>query len=95
MADLDAVRDGLEAVGAGERRLRIQTSANDELARVAQAANAMIDQLVGEERARDASESARRHLIAAVSHDLRTPLTTLRLLADAVGDDIVDGRAAP
>ena len=50
----------------------------------------MIDQLVGEERARDASESARRHLVAAVSHDLRTPLTSLRLLADAVGDDIVD-----
>ena len=51
----------------------------------------MIDQLVGEETARDASESARRHLVAAVSHDLRTPLTSLRLLADAVGDDIVDG----
>jgi signal transduction histidine kinase len=90
-ADLDAVRDGLEAVGAGERRVRITTSANDDLARVAHAANAMIDQLVGEEQARDASESARRHLIAAVSHDLRTPLTSLRLLADAVGDDIVDG----
>jgi signal transduction histidine kinase len=90
-ADLDAVRDGLEAVGAGERRFRITTSANDDLARVAHAANAMIDQLVGEEEAREASESARRHLIAAVSHDLRTPLTSLRLLADAVGDDIVDG----
>ena len=89
--DLDAIRDGLEAVGAGERQLRIETSANDELARVAQAANAMIDQLIGEEHARDASESARRHLVAAVSHDLRTPLTSLRLLGDAVGDDIVDG----
>ncbi len=90
-ADLDAVRDGLEAVGVGERQLRITTSANDDLARVAQAANAMIDQLVAEEQARNASDSARRHLIAAVSHDLRTPLTSLRLLADAVGDDIVDG----
>ena len=91
VADLDAVRDGLEAVGAGERRLRIETSANDDLARVAHAANAMIDQLVGEEQARDASDSARRHLVAAVSHDLRTPLTSLRLLSDAIGDDIVDG----
>src|ERR1700678_2284736 len=81
----------LDAVGAGERALRIETSANDELARVAQAANAMIDQLVGEESARDASESARRHLVAAVSHDLRTPLTSRRLLADAVGDEIVSG----
>jgi signal transduction histidine kinase len=39
---------------------------------------------------RDAGESARRDLVAAVSHDLRTPLTSLRLLADAVGDDLVD-----
>jgi signal transduction histidine kinase len=89
--DLRAVRDGLEAVGAGERDLRITTSANDELARVAQAANTMIDQLAAEERARAGSESARRQLVAAVSHDLRTPLTSLRLLADAVGDEIVDG----
>ncbi len=39
---------------------------------------------------RDAGEAARRSLVAAVSHDLRTPLTSLRLLADAVEDDLVD-----
>ncbi len=39
---------------------------------------------------RDAGEAARRDLVAAVSHDLRTPLTSLRLLADAVEDDMVD-----
>jgi signal transduction histidine kinase len=41
---------------------------------------------------RDAGEAARRSLVAAVSHDLRTPLTSLRLLADAVEDDMVDAR---
>jgi signal transduction histidine kinase len=39
---------------------------------------------------RDAAERARRDLVAAVSHDLRTPLTSLRLLADAIEDDVVD-----
>ncbi len=39
---------------------------------------------------RDAGEKARRDLVAAVSHDLRTPLTSLRLLSDAVGDQLVD-----
>jgi signal transduction histidine kinase len=39
---------------------------------------------------RDAGERARRDLVAAVSHDLRTPLTSLRLLSDAVGDELVD-----
>jgi signal transduction histidine kinase len=51
----------------------------------------MIARLRAEEAARDQSESARRDLVAAVSHDLRTPITSLRLLAEAVGDDIVDG----
>jgi signal transduction histidine kinase len=36
------------------------------------------------------SEAARRALIAAVSHDLRTPVTALRLLAEAVDDEIGD-----
>jgi signal transduction histidine kinase len=89
--DLESIRTGLEAVGHGERTTRITTLAADELAAVAQAANAMIERLVAEEAARDASETARRDLVAAVSHDLRTPLTSLRLLADAVGDDVVDG----
>ena len=37
-------------------------------------------------------ERMRRMLYAAVSHDLRTPLTSLRLLADAIGDDIGEPR---
>ena len=90
MHDVEAVRDGLMAVGRGERELRIATTGSDELAELADAANAMIEQLHSEEGARDQSDAARRGLVAAVSHDLRTPITSLRLLADAVGDDIVD-----
>jgi len=36
-------------------------------------------------------DDARRRLIAAVSHDLRTPLASLRLLVDAVGDGVATG----
>jgi signal transduction histidine kinase len=39
----------------------------------------------------DDAERMRRELIAAVSHDLRTPITSLRLLTDAIADDVVDG----
>jgi signal transduction histidine kinase len=38
----------------------------------------------------DDAEHMRRDLIAAVSHDLRTPITSLRLLTDAIADDVVD-----
>lgn len=36
-------------------------------------------------------DEARRRLIAAVSHDLRTPLSSLRLLVDAVEDGVATG----
>jgi signal transduction histidine kinase len=89
--DVAAIRDGLLAVGRGEQDIRIVTGARDELAELADAANAMIMDLEAQAGARDQSESARRNLVAAVSHDLRTPITSLRLLAEAVSDDIVDG----
>jgi signal transduction histidine kinase len=84
LGDVESIRDGLAAVGRGSRDATIETGAHDELAELAEAANAMIVRLRDEEK-------ARRHLVAAVSHDLRTPITSLRLLADAVGDGVVDG----
>jgi signal transduction histidine kinase len=91
LRDVHAIRDGLTAVRQGQREVQIHTAGADELAELAGAANAMIARLGAEEAARDQSEAARRDLVAAVSHDLRTPITSLRLLAEAVGDDIVDG----
>jgi signal transduction histidine kinase len=90
MDDIQAVRDGLRAVGEGRRDIRITTGARDEIAELAAAATRMTAQLAGREAERDASEQARRGLVAAVSHDLRTPLTSLRLLADAVEDELVE-----
>jgi len=46
--------------------------------------------LAERERAREEAEQTRRELVAAVSHDLRTPIASLRLLVEAVEDDIVD-----
>ena len=84
LRDIHSIRDGLGAVAHGERDVRIETSARDELSELADAANGMIVKLRDEEK-------ARRDLVAAVSHDLRTPITSLRLLADAVGDGVVGG----
>jgi signal transduction histidine kinase len=88
--DVRAVRDGLRAVGEGRRDVRIRTGGADELAELAASANWMIGQLAERKAERDAAEQARRDLVAAVSHDLRTPLTSLRLLVAAVEDELVD-----
>jgi signal transduction histidine kinase len=90
-AEVAAVRDGLVAVGSGERDIDLQPTGTDELRELAQAANVMIRRLAAEEAARNQSDTSRRHLVAAASHDLRTPITSLRLLAEAIDDELVIG----
>jgi signal transduction histidine kinase len=91
LSDIDRLRDRLRAVGAGERRTDLSTAGNDELADLARAANAMIGQLAEEESGRAAAERARRELMVAVSHDLRTPLAALRVLTEAIEDRVATG----
>jgi signal transduction histidine kinase len=90
-ADVAAIRDGLVRVGEGDRAVRPSASSAPELDELAAQASAMIARLAQEEAAREGSEEARRQLIAHASHDLRTPVTSLRLLAAAVDDEVVDG----
>jgi len=89
--DIERLRDRLRAVGSGDRQAVLTVGGNDELADLAEAANTMINQLRTEETARAAAEDARRRLIVAVSHDLRTPVASLRVLAEAVEDGIATG----
>jgi signal transduction histidine kinase len=89
--DVDQVRAGLAAVGAGRRDVNIGVRGRDELAQLAGDVERMVERLAAEEHARSAAETAHRDLLAAVSHDLRTPITSLRLLADALQDDMVEG----
>jgi signal transduction histidine kinase len=90
LADVRAIGEGLRAVGQGERDVQIDATSSSELVDLAGAANRMIQTLRSEERSRDAAEATRRQVIAAVSHDLRTPLTSLRLLTQALEDELVD-----
>ena len=82
LADVDAVRSTLAAVAQGRRDVRTDLGGQDEVGRLGADVDAMVATLATEER-------ARRGLIASVSHDLRTPLTSLRLLVEALDDDLV------
>jgi signal transduction histidine kinase len=83
LSDLDAIRSAMEEVGEGGRRVDIPIQGHGELATLATDLQAMVGKL-------DAAERARRQLVASVSHDLRTPLTTLRLIAAGLEDDIFE-----
>jgi signal transduction histidine kinase len=68
------------AVGGGDLGVRIQPSGPRELAEAGYAFNRMADRLV-------TSRTDERELVADLSHRLRTPLTVLRLDAEALDPD--------
>jgi signal transduction histidine kinase len=81
-AQITRLGEGLQRLVAGRGAEPLPETGPRELQDLAIAANAMARDL-------NASDRARRELLAAVSHDLRTPIAALSLLVDAVADGVV------
>ncbi|WP_373543018.1 sensor histidine kinase [Chamaesiphon sp.] len=79
---------------AGDYNARSRLRGNDELAQLSHLLNQMADKLLQTLTALQAQETARRELVANVSHDLRTPLTILRVGIEAILDGVVTGDKA-
>ena len=82
------VRAGTERIAGGQLGSEVRVEGHDEVAGLADDFNRMAQALErAAERERE-MEQARRDLVAAVSHDLRTPLTSTRALIEALADGI-------
>ena len=85
---IERVRAGTARIAGGQLGSEVRVEGHDEVAGLADDFNRMARALKeAAERERE-MEKARRDLIAAVSHDLRTPLAATRALIEALTDGI-------
>lgn len=68
--------------GAGDFSVRVEVCSNDEIGQLAQAFNNMAETL-------SSSESMNRNFIANVSHELKTPMTTIAGFIDGILDGTI------
>ena len=86
---LGHIRSGAARIADGDLTTRIEVATRDELAELADDLNAMAARLDSAARHERQMEQSRRELIAAVSHDLRTPLAAIRATIEAILDGVV------
>jgi signal transduction histidine kinase len=86
---LGQLADTAKQVAAGDLSVRAQVPGRDEIAQLATAFNDLAAQLEEAAASRQEIETMRRDLIAWASHDLRTPLTGIRVMVEALHDGFI------
>ena len=75
---------GAREVAGGNLDVDVPVEGSDEVADLAASFNEMTRRLREAERSRLEVEAARRDLLAAIGHDLRTPLASVRVIVEAL-----------
>ncbi|MEA4907147.1 MAG: HAMP domain-containing sensor histidine kinase [Anaerolineaceae bacterium] len=79
-----------QELARGNLSVRVPVTGRDEMATLAQMFNQMASQLEETRRKQSELDQLRRDLIAWVGHDLRTPLTSIRAILEALADGLVE-----
>ena len=90
---LSKLHEATQALARRDFAVRLKISGNDEIAQLADTFNGMARNLEEVEEQKRQLEQTRRDLTAWVSHDLRTPLASLRVMIEAMLDGVVDDEA--
>jgi signal transduction histidine kinase len=88
--DLGRLAGTARKVGRGDLSTRAVLDRPDEVGEVAAAMDGMIDSLRAARAERQQIEEARRAFLAAVGHDLRTPLTSMQAAIEALQDGVAE-----
>ena len=81
-------------IAAGDLDFRLRTDGRDEVAAVARSFDSMRRSLIKERRKLHAERERKRGFLMAVSHDLRTPLTSIKGYLEALQDALPATRGA-
>ena len=73
----------------GELETRVSIDSSDEIGGLGKAFNQMAERLERSFARQKDIENARRVLVTAVSHDLRTPLASIRVMVESINDGVV------
>jgi len=84
------LKGAAEKLAQGDLQTRVPVNGRDEVAMLANTFNKMAEQLQAADQKQRELESLRRDLIAWVSHDLQTPLTSIRAILEALSDGVVE-----
>ncbi len=87
-ADLGRLAAAAHRVAEGDLSVRTRIDRRDEVGALAASIDRMVDRLARLQAERERGEAARRRLLAAVGHDLRTPLSSLRAAIEALQDGV-------
>ena len=87
------LKHAAEQLAQGDLETRLPVRGGDEIAELTKTFNWMANHLDKMSQERQRVEQARRDLIAWASHDLRTPLTSIRAMVEAMVDDMVTDEA--
>ena len=90
---LAGVRAGAARMATGDLTARAPVPRERELAELATTLNGLATRLEASSARQRELEEARQALVAAVSHDLRTPLASLRLMVEAIADGVASDPA--
>lgn len=84
------LRDAADSLAGGNLQTRVDVNGRDEVASLAKAFNQMAEQIEEADRRKKDMEKMRADLIAWASHDLQTPLASMRAILEALSDGVVD-----
>src|SRR5512143_1850903 len=84
------LKEAAEKLARGDLQTRVPVSGHDEIAALSASFNQMVAQLQAADEKQRALEDMRRDLIAWASHDLQTPLTSMRAVLEALSDGVVE-----